>query len=128
MKGILYIFCMTILLCGSVEARAPRPESEVTFLATAYAQRGITKSGAPAQCGVVAADTRVLPLGTEIQVINAGEYSGTYTIADTGSKVRGHHIDIFITESSAERSCRSRFCGVAKGKRGDSPAEYSPTN
>jgi len=69
----------------------------VTFLATAYAQRGITKSGAPAQRGVVAADTRVLPLGTEIQVINAGEYSGTYTVADTGSKVRGHHIDIFIT-------------------------------
>jgi 3D (Asp-Asp-Asp) domain-containing protein len=38
----------------------------------------------------------VLPLGSRIQVSNAGAYSGVYTVADTGSKVQGRHIDIFI--------------------------------
>jgi 3D (Asp-Asp-Asp) domain-containing protein len=96
MKRILSIFCLTILFYSSFQASTPRHESNVTFLATAFSQRGITKSGTPARRGLVAADTRVLPLGTEIQVVNAGEYSGTYTVADTGSKVRGRHIDIFI--------------------------------
>jgi 3D (Asp-Asp-Asp) domain-containing protein len=35
-------------------------------------------------------------MGTKILVRNAGPYSGTYTVADTGSKIRGRHIDIFM--------------------------------
>jgi 3D (Asp-Asp-Asp) domain-containing protein len=66
------------------------------FLATAYAINGITKAGTPTKPGVVAADTDVLPLGTKIQVTNAGPHSGIYTVTDTGSKVRGRHIDIYL--------------------------------
>lgn len=80
-----------------MELRTSRRLSDDSFVATAFAQRGITRSGLPARPGLVAADTRVLPLGTRIQVRNAGQYSGTYTVADTGSKVRGRHIDIFIS-------------------------------
>jgi 3D (Asp-Asp-Asp) domain-containing protein len=68
----------------------------IPFLATAYAQQGITKSGLPSQPGTVAADTSVLPLGTRIKVTNAGPHSGIYTVTDTGGKVRGRHIDIFL--------------------------------
>jgi 3D (Asp-Asp-Asp) domain-containing protein len=66
------------------------------FKATAYCQRGITRSGIPVHVGVVAADPRVLPLGTRIRVTHAGRYSGVYLVADTGAKVIGHHIDLFI--------------------------------
>jgi len=52
---------------------------------------------------MVAADTHVLPLGTKIEVRNAGQYSGTYTVADTGSKVRGRHIDIFMSSRQKAR-------------------------
>jgi len=68
----------------------------IPFLATAYAINGTTKSGTQTKPGIVAADTNVLPLGTKIQVTNAGPHSGIYTVTDTGSKVRGHHIDIYL--------------------------------
>jgi 3D (Asp-Asp-Asp) domain-containing protein len=68
----------------------------IPFLATAYAHQGTTKSGLPSQPGTVAADTSVLPLDTKIQVTDAGPHSGTYTVIDSGGKVRGHHIDIFL--------------------------------
>jgi rare lipoprotein A len=96
MRTILSIMCLTVLLCGSVQAHTHRRERTAPFLATAFSQRGITRSGMRAQPGVVAADTRILPLGTRIRVRNAGPYSGTYTVADTGSLVRGRHIDIFM--------------------------------
>jgi 3D (Asp-Asp-Asp) domain-containing protein len=96
MKHVPSILCLTILLAGFVQAHTHRRERTGPFVATAFAQRGITRSGLRAQSGVVAADTRVLPLGTKIRVRNAGPYSGTYTVADTGSRVRGHRIDIFM--------------------------------
>src|SRR2546423_7829980 len=77
-------------LYGQGRRRVPVP-----FLATAYAIGGTTKSGTPAKPGVVAADTSVLPLGTKIQVTNAGPHSGIYTVTDTGSQVHGRHIDIY---------------------------------
>ena len=57
---------------------------------------GVTKNGTLTRPGIVAADTSVLPLGTKIQVTNAGPHSGVYTVTDTGAKVRGRHIDIYL--------------------------------
>jgi rare lipoprotein A len=73
-----------------------RERRMIPFLATAYAVEGITKSGEPTRPGTVAADPDVLPLGTRIRITNAGPHSGEYTVIDTGSKVRGRHIDIFL--------------------------------
>ena len=72
------------------------------MLATAYCDRGPTKSGVRAQHGVVAADIRRLPLGTRVRVVAPGQpYAGVYTVLDTGSKIRGRDLDIFMP------SCRS---------------------
>jgi 3D (Asp-Asp-Asp) domain-containing protein len=68
----------------------------IPFLATAYTMQGTTKSGLPTQPGTVAADTSVLPLGTQIKVTNAGPHSGIYTVTDSGGSVKGRHIDIFV--------------------------------
>mgnify|MGYP003693616699 CR=1 FL=1 len=38
--------------------------------------------------GLIAADPRVLPLGTRVR-LEAGAYSGEYVVADTGGAVRG---------------------------------------
>lgn len=48
----------------------------------------------------VAADPAVLPEGTRIEVTDAGAYSGTYVVHDTGPKVRGRQIDIFIADTA----------------------------
>lgn len=66
-----------------------------SFKATAYCLKGRTASGGSVRRGIVAADPRILPLGTRIN-ISAGSYSGTYTVADTGGAVRGRILDIWV--------------------------------
>jgi 3D (Asp-Asp-Asp) domain-containing protein len=66
-----------------------------SFRATAYCLQGRTALGGSVRRGIVAADPRVLPLGTRINV-SAGSYSGTYTVADTGGAVRGRILDIWV--------------------------------
>jgi 3D (Asp-Asp-Asp) domain-containing protein len=73
------------------------------FVATAYTQYGITKSGAVSRPGIVAADPNVLPLGSVIRVLDPTGYSGEYEVLDTGSKVKGRHIDIFMWDKDAAK-------------------------
>ena len=70
------------------------------YVATAYSLRGRTASGVPVSKGIIAADPRVLPLGSRVR-LEAGTYSGEYVVADTGGMVRGKRIDIW-TPSSRE--------------------------
>lgn len=65
-----------------------------TYTATAYSLRGRTASGRPVSRGLIAADPRVLPLGTLVRV-EAGALSGEYLVADTGGAVKGRRIDIW---------------------------------
>jgi 3D (Asp-Asp-Asp) domain-containing protein len=68
------------------------------YSATAYSLRGRTASGKPVARGVIAADPRVLPIGTRVRV-DAGAWSGEYVVADTGGAVRGRRIDIWTPTS-----------------------------
>jgi 3D (Asp-Asp-Asp) domain-containing protein len=65
-----------------------------TYTATAYSLRGRTASGKPVSRGLIAADPRILPLGTRVRV-EAGAFSGEYLVADTGGAVKGRRIDIW---------------------------------
>jgi 3D (Asp-Asp-Asp) domain-containing protein len=72
--------------------------------ATAYCDRGPTKSGVRAQSGVVAADVRRLPIGTRLRIVAPGEpYEGVYTVLDTGSKIKGRDLDIFMPSCARAR-------------------------
>jgi 3D (Asp-Asp-Asp) domain-containing protein len=64
------------------------------YVATAYSLRGRTASGRPVARGLIAADPRVLPLGSRVR-LEAGSLSGEYLVADTGGAVRGKRIDIW---------------------------------
>ncbi|PYS70308.1 MAG: hypothetical protein DMF69_14000 [Acidobacteria bacterium] len=81
-----------------VESPASGPA--IPYVATAYSLRGRTASGKPVSKGLIAADPRVLPLGSRVR-LDAGNYSGEYLVADTGGMVRGKRIDIW-TPSSRE--------------------------
>ncbi len=87
------------------------------FKATAYCLRGRTASGGSVRRGIVAADRRVLPLGTRIQ-INAGAYSGTYVVADTGGAIKGRILDIWMPScSEAMRFGRRTVMVSVAGKK-----------
>ena len=70
-----------------------------SFVATAYSLRGRTASGRLVAKGIIAADRRVLPLGTRVR-IDAGSYTGEYLVADTGSAIRGRRIDVWMPSGS----------------------------
>jgi len=82
------------------------------FSATAYCLRGRTASGSGVRRGIVAADPRVLPLGTRIQV-SAGAYSGTYVVADTGGAIKGRILDIWVPGCSEAMRFGRRKVSVA---------------
>lgn len=72
----------------------------VSYVATAYSLRGRTASGKLVSQGIIAADPKVLPLGSRVHV-QAGSWSGEYLVADTGGAIKGRKIDIW-TPSSRE--------------------------
>jgi 3D (Asp-Asp-Asp) domain-containing protein len=93
---------LTGLLAAVLLSLAATP-SMLRVTATAYCQHGTTQSGTRARTGIVAADPAVLPVGTVLRIVD-GAFSGIYTVMDTGSAVKGRHIDIFIPDcASAER-------------------------
>jgi 3D (Asp-Asp-Asp) domain-containing protein len=79
-----------------LEAEYERELSELTdFHATAYCDAGITRSGEETRHGYVAADPKVIPLGSMIY-IDSPLMGGVYQVMDTGSKVKGRIVDIFL--------------------------------
>jgi 3D (Asp-Asp-Asp) domain-containing protein len=79
----------------ATETEAEEAAPPVSFTATAYSLRGRTASGQMVRRGVIAADRRVLPIGTRVR-LQAGQYSGEYVVADTGGAVKGRKIDIWV--------------------------------
>lgn len=96
-----------VVVDTSIKSTAPAVEPQVfgvtppiAYVATAYSLRGRTASGRSVAKGIIAADPRILPLGSRVH-LQAGGYSGEYLVADTGGAVRGRRIDIW-TPSSRE--------------------------
>jgi len=93
------------------------------MIATAYCDRGPTKSGVRAQRGVVAADVRRLPLGTRLRVMGPGKgYAGVYTVLDAGSTIKGRDLDIFMSSCRAarrfgKRPVHVRILEIGKNRR-----------
>lgn len=75
----------------------PAPGARLQFSATAYCKGTTTASGVAVRTGVAAADPDLLPVGSVVRVESrAQRYSGIYTIMDTGPKVQGRQIDIYM--------------------------------
>ncbi len=87
---------LTLYGCGRVEAQAGGANLRGGYIATAYSQTGTTKSGLYTHDHVVAADPSILPVGSRIKIRHAGRYSGEYVVADTGEKIVGRKLDIYI--------------------------------
>ncbi len=85
-----------VALCDS-----GRPNTNGSYVATAYNQKGITASGDYVHRHIVAADPDLLPIGSRIKLRHAGKYSGEYVVADTGEMIQGRRLDIFIPDQLA---------------------------
>jgi 3D (Asp-Asp-Asp) domain-containing protein len=70
------------------------------FLAFAYSGGRLTSEGGKPVAGItIAADPKVLPMGTRVRIMEAGKYSGVYTVSDQGSAIKGKKVDIFVNSN-----------------------------
>jgi 3D (Asp-Asp-Asp) domain-containing protein len=82
--------------CGRPPADPEEPAGLIAS-ATAYCQSGITKSGQKTRAGLIAADPRVLPLGSRVRIdAPDDDLDGMYHVADTGSGIKGREVDIYM--------------------------------
>ena len=86
---------------GSVKATGAGA-SRGAFSATAYCLKGRTAMGHGVRRGIIAADPRVLRLGSTITV-SGGAYSGSYLVSDTGGSIKGKRLDIWMPNCSEAR-------------------------
>ena len=120
------IAAATVVLSSG--CRGPRPEPpEPTRLiasATAYCQSGITKSGQKTRAGVIAADPRVLPLGSTVRIdAPDDDHDGVYHVLDTGSAVKGQEVDIYMASCRRAKQFGRRSVVVQVLEWGDRDGE-----
>jgi 3D (Asp-Asp-Asp) domain-containing protein len=107
-SGITLVALAAMILMGTTgtgaKRRAPGART-LNMTATAYCQSGKTSTGTKARSGTVAADPRVLPMGSTIRVAGLGSSRPqTFTVADTGGAVKGNEIDIFISDCARAKT------------------------
>jgi 3D (Asp-Asp-Asp) domain-containing protein len=86
--------------------------SKGRFSATAYCLQGRTAMGHAVRRGIIAADPRVLRLGSTV-AIEGGGYSGTYLVSDTGGRIKGNKIDIWMPSCAEARRFGRRTVSVS---------------
>jgi 3D (Asp-Asp-Asp) domain-containing protein len=105
----------------------PAPGARLRFTATAYCKGTTTASGVNVRTGIAAADPDLLPVGSVIQIDRLGErYNGIYTIMDTGPKVQGRHIDIYMWSCNEALELGRRAIQVVVLRLGWNPKASAP--
>lgn len=77
----------------------------LTVLVTAYCLIGTTATGTHVHPGTVAVDPRIIRLGRHMYVPGYGRGHAE----DTGSAVKGHHIDVWMRSCAAARRWGTRY-------------------
>lgn len=110
---IVFLLCAFFGICTEAAQRHRAHHvslSSSRFSATAYCRKGRTESGLRSAPGILAADPRVLPIGSVVRI--NGPAAGVYTVMDTGSRVKGHRIDIFIANCTTAKRFGRRSLSV----------------
>ena len=111
---------LRLLMIGALALSADaRNKLDGKFMATAYTVENETASGVQVKDGHVAADPDLLPIGSRIRVNGAGRYSGVYTVTDTGKKIQGREIDIYIRNNAEAKAFGKKEVQVKVLKLGD---------
>ena len=75
----------------------PGAGARLEFTATAYCKGTTTASGVGVRSGIAASDPSILPVGSVVNITTDNtKYNGVYTIMDTGPKVQGRVLDLYM--------------------------------
>ena len=106
----------------------PETGSKLRFTATFYCKGTTTASGANVESGMAAADPDLLPIGSVIRIASLGDkYDGIYTVMDTGPKVQGRHVDVYLWSCNEALQMGRRKMDLTVLRLGWNPQNSSPT-
>lgn len=133
--GFAYLFEASILdsrpfnkIRELAEPAQPETGSRLRFTATAYCKGTTTASGVNVRHGIAAADPTLLPVGSVIRVDKLiDRYNGIYTVMDTGPKVQGRHVDIYLWSCYEALELGRRPISLTVLRLGWSPQASSPS-
>jgi 3D (Asp-Asp-Asp) domain-containing protein len=112
--GALLALVLVAEGCAGRVRPAPPPVPTSSFTATAYCTGTRTATGTAPNESIVAADPSVLRMGSRISITGLDErYNGIYVVGDTGPKVRGRHVDLYIPDCHAAVRFGRRQAAVA---------------
>ncbi len=104
-----------------------RPGATLPFTATAYCQSGITRSGVDTHSGIAAADPSELPVGSVVHIETEDEHhNGIYTVLDTGTKVQGRKVDLYMHDCGEAVQFGKQPARVTVLRKGWSPKATAP--
>lgn len=110
------------------ETAAPAPGLKLRFTATGYCKGTTTASGVNVRTGIAAADPDLLPVGSVIRVDRLGDrHNGIYTVMDTGPKVQGRHIDLYMWSCHEALALGRRPAQITVVRLGWNPRASEPT-
>src|SRR5690349_24939585 len=113
---------VVVLTAAAASPRPPGAHRRPTiryFIATAYSVEGTSASGKWSHPGTVAADRKVLPLNSRIRIYGAGLLSGDYVVEDTGGRVKGNRIDVYMPSRAEAKKFGRRRVKVVILQYGD---------
>ena len=105
----------------------PRLGTALRFDATAYCKGTTTATGTAVRTGMAAADPALLPLGSVIRVeAPLDQYSGVWTVMDTGPEVKGREIDLYTWSCHDALAFGRRAVRVTILRLGWDPQQSAP--
>jgi len=106
----------------------PSPGARLRFQATAYCKGTTTASGVGVRTGIAAADPQLLPVGSVLNIaVGDNRYNGVYTVMDTGPKVQGRILDLYIWSCHEALKFGRRDVEITILRLGWNPTATSPT-
>jgi len=115
-------------IAGTTSQGSPLPGTQLPFSATAYCKGTTTASGVDVRTGIAAADPSVLPVGTVLNLAAGDQrYTGVYTVMDTGPKVQGRHLDLYMWSCHEALKFGRRDVQVTVLRLGWDPRASSPS-
>src|SRR5687767_13226719 len=113
---------------GGVDPTAPASGARLQFSATAYCKGTTTASGVGVRTGIAASDPAILPVGSVVSVTtDSRKYNGVYTIMDTGPRVQGRVLDLYMWSCNEALAFGRKAVQITVLRLGWNPSASSPS-
>ncbi|HEY5616839.1 MAG TPA: 3D domain-containing protein [Vicinamibacterales bacterium] len=113
---------------GVVDPTLPAAGARLVFTATAYCKGTTTAAGVKVRTGIAASDPSILPVGSVVNVSTHNtKYNGVYTIMDTGPKVQGRELDLYMWSCHEALAFGRRLVELNVLRLGWNPSASTPS-